>query len=324
MSSRNFVYNKERGLFEVDDAEIPQYIKSEKNLVWMDISSDIKKYLEILRSTFNLHPLTIEDMSHVRMYPKAEEYDEYLFLILHEIILLEKDNEERIKTYELFLIIGKNFVITARQHRIRAVELLQGEDVLLAHYFERGTEVVAHAIVRRLVDNYFPMLDRIEAKLDAAEDSIFNSPTSKDMENIFILRKDFVKLRSITAQQLDVINRVALGEFGIISQPGTMLARDIYDHLYRVSEKVVGFRESTMALLDAYLSKMSNNLNQIIRVLTVIATIILPLGIVVGFYGMNFKTMPGLSHPHGWLFTLGGMTLLVTAMLGFFKFKKWL
>jgi len=143
------------------------------------------------------------------------------------------------------------------------------------------------------------------------------------MQRLFTLRKDTAKLRSITAQEFDVMNRLTTGEFDQITPHGVMLARDLFDHLYRVSEKAAGFRETIMGLLDAYLSQINNRMNEVMKVLTVIATIMLPLGIVVGFYGMNFKYMPGLDHPHGWIFTLGGMGLLITGMLSYFRHRKW-
>ncbi len=309
---------------EITKDEVPERLSDGKSQLWVDISSPIEEHEEFLKDKMHLHPLAVEDLSHPRMLPKVEDYDDSIFLILHDIILLDKEGEERLKTYELYLFIGKNFIVTARRHRIRAVDAYHGEISTLTHLFTRGAEAVAHAILRRMIDSYFPMMDRIEAKLDAEEEQIFDSPSTKDLQRIFSLRKDIVKLRSIATQQLDVINRVALGEFEILTPHGLLLARDLYDHLYRLSEKAAGFRELTMGLLDAYLSQASNRMNEVMKVLTVIATIMLPLSIVVGYYGMNFKFIPGLDHPYGWLYTLIGMTVVIVGMLSYFRYKKWL
>jgi len=309
---------------EIEPEEVGARLKDSKSHLWIDISSPIEEYYAFLKEVLHIHPLTIEDLSHPRMLPKVEEYDNYLFLILHDIVLRDKEGEERVLTYELYTILGKNFVVTARRHRIRAADSYQGELPVLSHLFEHGAEAVGHAILRKMVDSLFPMLDRVETKLDAAEDAIFGAPTAKDMQNVFALRKDVVKLRAIAVQQLDVINRMAIGEFKLLSPHGLLLARDIYDHLYRFSESVAGFRELIMGLLDAYLSQINNRMNEVMKVLTMIATVMLPLGIVVGFYGMNFKIMPGLFHPYGWLFTLFGMASIITVMFIFFKRKKWL
>ncbi len=309
---------------EIAEADVADRLADGKSSVWIDISSNVEHHMPLLRDVMRFHALAIEDLSHPRMLPKIEEYDGCLFIVLHDIVLLEKKEGERLKTHELFIFLGSNYVVTVRRHRIRAIESLYGEFKAITHLFSRGAESVCHGILRRMIDNYFPMLDRIDAKLDGMESVIFNSPRSQDMQVIFTLRKDMAKLRSIASQELDVINRLTTGEFEQITPHGMMLARDLYDHLYRVSEKAAGFRETTMGLLDAYLSQINNRMNEVVKVLTVIATIMLPLGIVVGFYGMNFKVMPGLDHPHGWIYAAGGMVLIIIGMLSYFRYRKWL
>lgn len=321
-----YAYLKEKNAVEVSIDEVAKLVGNEDATLWIDISSNIEDHTDFLNDVLRVHPLAVEDMLHPRMLPKVEEYGEQLFIILHDIVLLDKDkkDEERLKTYELFIIIGKNFVLTARKHRIRAIDSYQGSSPLLTHLLSKGALTMAHAIIRKMIDNYFPLLDRIEAKLDSSELKIFNTPTSKDLQYIFSLRKDIIKLRSIATQQLDVVNQMVIGEFESLSPQGVMLSRDLYDHLYRIAEKAASFREITLGLLDAYLSQISNNMNQTMKVLTIIATMILPLGIVVGFYGMNFKFMPGLDHPYGWIYTMIGMIGISVGMLAFFKYKKWI
>ncbi len=320
-----YAYAPGETVVEISKEEVASRLSDGKSCLWIDISSPIEGHFDFLKEVMKFHPLEIEDMSHPSMLPKIEEYDNHLFLILHDIILQDKeDNEERLITYELYMFIGKNFVVTARRHRIRAADYYHGQIPALTHILSKGgAEALFHAILRRMVDSYFPMLDRIEVKLDKYEDIIFNSPSSKDMQKVFSLRKDIVRLRSIAMQQQDIINRIIIGEFDIISQHGIMLARDIYDHLYRMSEKASGFREVTMSLLDAYLSQINNRMNEVVKVLTIIATVMLPLSIVVGFYGMNFKVLPGLENPYGWILTLAGMGSIVLLMFAYFKVKKW-
>jgi len=309
---------------EISESDIAARLADGKSHIWLDISANLDRYIPLLRDVMRFHPLAIEDLTHPRMLPKVEDYDDHLFIILHDIVLLEKEEGERLKTYEIFVFLGRNFVVTVRRHRIRAVESLHGEMKVLTHLFAHGAESVFHGIFRRMIDNYFPMLDRIDAKLDACERRIFNSPKPADMQAIFTLRKDMGKLRSLASQQLDVINRFTAGEFDIVSEHGVLLARDLWDHLNHVSEKAFNFRDMTTGLLDAYLSQINNRMNEVMKVLTIIATIMLPLGIVVGFYGMNFSHMPGLGHPHGWLFTVIGMLAISFGMLGYFRHRKWL
>lgn len=306
--------------------EVAAKLRDGTTQAWIDISADFEKYLDFLKEVMHIHPLSIEDVLHTRMLPKVEEYDDYLFIILHDIVLLDKvaGPGPGIRTYELYIFLGSNFVVTMHKERVRAIDFYEENPQILSHTFSQRAEAVTFAIIRRMIDNYFPMLERVEAKLDSSEDAIFASATSKDLQGILSVRKSIAKLRSIATQQLDIINRIAIGEFKIISPHGLLLARDVYDHLYRVSEMVSFFRETTMGLLDAYLSEINNKMNQVMKVLTVIATLLLPLGVVVGFYGMNFKRLPGLDHPYGWLYMLIGLFTIMSTMLAWFRHKKWI
>lgn len=306
--------------------EVAAKLRDGTTPLWIDISGDFEKYQDFLKDVMRIHPLSIEDVLHTRMLPKIEEYDDYLFIILHDIILLDKvaGSGPGIKTHEIYIFLGKNYVITLHKERIRSIDSHLDSPQCLPHLFSQGAEVVMFSIIRKMIDNYFPMLERIETRLDNSEDAIFESATSKDLQGILSIRKSIAKLRSIATQQLDIINRIAIGEFKIVSPHGLLLARDIYDHLYRVSEMVSFFRETTMGLLDAYLSEINNNMNQVMKVLTVIATLLLPLGVIVGFYGMNFKRLPGLDHPYGWLYMLIGLFTIMSTMLAWFRHKKWI
>ena len=308
---------------EIKQEEVAGRLNDGKSHLWIDISSSLEEYGSFLEKILHIHPLAVEDLSHPRMLPKIEEYKDYLFLIMHDIILSDKVGEESVQTHELYMFLGKNFVVTARRHRIRGADAYHGELQTISHLFVTGAEGMGHAILRKMIDSFFPMLDRVEARLDVAEDVIFKLPTPKDLQNIFNLRKDVMKLRSITTQQLDVVNRMVIGEFAVLSPHGLLLARDLYDHLYRLAENTSGFREMIMALLDAYMSQINNKMNEVMKVLTVIATVMLPLSIVVGFYGMNFRVMPGLGHPYGWIYTVIGMGAIIATMFAYFKYKKW-
>jgi magnesium transporter len=299
---------------EISKEQVAERLNDGKSHIWIDIMNSLKDHQDFLRVVMHLHPLAIEDLSHPRMLPKVEEYDSSIFLILHDIVLAEKDNRERLKTYELFMFIGRNYIVTVRRHRIRAIEAYHTELLALSHIFAKGSEAVAHAILRRMIDSFFPLLDRIEAKLDASEEEIFNSPSTDDLQQIFILRKDIVKLRSIAVQQLDAINRLALGEFDILSEHGTYLARDLYDHIYRIAEKAAGFREVTMGLLDAYLSQNSNKMNEVIKVLHDNRHRHSAARRRRRFLRYELSLHAGIDHPYGWLYTLIAMGGISAAM----------
>lgn len=312
------------GIREVPAEEVAGALAGGAAHLWIDVSGEVQEHQAFLQEVLGIHPLAVEDMLAHGMLPKVEEYEGGTFFMLQDIVLLEGNEEERLRTHDLYLYIGKNFLVTAHRGRIRAVDLLHQDAAALSRLLGRGPEQLSHGILRRMVDSFFPMLDRVEAKIDESEEAIFNTPGPEDLQRVFQLRKDVVRLRSLAQQQLTVMSRVAGGEFEAISEQGIYLARDLYDHLYRFSEKASGFREEILSLLDAYLSQTNNRMNDVVRVLTMMATIMLPLSIVVGFYGMNFRTMPGLAHPYGWLLTLLGMASLITGMIFYFRHKKWL
>ncbi len=310
---------------EIGSENVASFLTDEKSHVWVDLSENVEEYQRFLAETMNFHPLVVEDLMSHGMLPKVEEYDGGLFMLMQDIVLLDAaGQEDRLRTYDLFMFIGKNFLVTVHRNRIRAVDSYMQDAAAMTRLLSRGIEPFVHGIIRRMVDSFFPMLDRVDAKLDAAEESIFSKPVQEDLQRVFELRKDVMQLRSIAQQQLNVISRISIGEFEAVSPHGLLLARDIYDHLYRFSEKAAGFREEIMGLLDAYLSQVNNRMNDVVRVLTMMATIMLPLSIIVGFYGMNFHTMPGLSHPYGWLFTILGMVGLVSGMIVYFRHKRWI
>jgi magnesium transporter len=309
---------------EISSNDVSARLNDGKSNVWIDISENIEGYRDFLENTMGFHQLAIDDLSSPGLLPKVEEYDGTLFLVLNDIVIAENEDEDRVRTYQLFIFLRKNALVTIHRKRIRAIDHLIGDMTSLTRLLARGAESLSHSVMMGMVDNFFPMLTRVETKLDASEETIFKSTSMEYLQEVFKLRKDVVRLHSIAQQQLNVISRLATGEFDEISPQGVLLARDIYDHLYRLSEKVAGFREETVGILDAYLSQLNNRMNDVVKVLTMIATIMLPLSIVVGFFGMNFRIMPGLNHPYGWVFTLVFMVGLITVMILYFRHKKWI
>lgn len=309
---------------EIAAGDVAARLGDGRSRVWIDIAQEIDAHLPFLADTMKFHPLAIEDLASAGMLPKVEEHDSGLFLLVNDIVLTEEDEEDRLRTYQLFLFLGKDFLVTVHRRRIRSVDAQMADAASLTRLLGKGPEVLAHAILIGMIDRFFPMLDRVEARIDAAEEAIFRAPAPEELQRIFGLRKDCVRLRSIAQRQLGVIGRIASGEFDSVTPQGLLLARDLLDHLDRFSEKAAGFREEIIGLLDAYLSQQSNRMNDVVRVLTIMATIMLPLSIVVGFFGMNFRTMPLLEHPLGWLFTLIAMATLIGGMLVYFRRKGWI
>jgi len=188
----------------------------------------------------------------------------------------------------------------------------------------KGMDFLLYEIMDRLIDNYFPILDDFDEVIDELEYEAFHNPTRETLDRIFKLKRDVTSLRRITGPQRDIFNRLSRDSFPVISRRSAPYFRDVYDHLARISDLSDSYKDLTAGLMEAYLMVVSNRLNEIIKVLTLSATIILPLTVITGIYGMNFDFMPGINWRYGYFFVLGVMAMVGLGLLFFFKKRKWI
>ncbi len=275
---------------EGDDLDsIPPLLSQDNLYLWLDIQNQSKQEIEWLGKVFNFHPLALEDCINLNQRSKLEEYDGYIFFVLH---LCHLGNDERIEADELHIFLGLRFIVSVHNKPMEIVDTCFNRCKFEPQTLEKGCDFIFYMLGDYLVDKYFPLLDKIEDEIDELEDRIISSPNRESLARIFLLKQNLVALRKIVSPLREVFGLIHRRESGLIKDKTYLYIRDIHDHLMRIYDMVDTYRDMMGNTLDIYLSTVSNGLNEVMKRLTIIATIFLPLGFVVGFFGMNFQGMP--------------------------------
>jgi magnesium transporter len=296
-------------------------------LRWIDVRAPQPPHLELLRERFDLHPLTIEDCGHLDQRPKLEEYRDHLFLVTQGFAS-HGEKVHVLQLQELHAFLGERYLVTVHAEPIAALEdvwvRLAGEPKLL----ERGVDFVYYLVVDGIVDDNFPILDRIADELDVLEDAVLDSPKRPDLQRIFELKRHLVAMRKVLSPQRDVLGLLAKRGDTRINERTAIYLRDVYDHLVRINESIEGNRDLLGNALDAYLSAVSQRTNEIMKYLTIMSAVFLPLAFIVGFFGQNFDNLPFLKE---WVHSDRLMWVMIAAcvsvpagMLAWFKHRDWL
>jgi magnesium transporter len=290
--------------------------------VWVDLQNPSEEEARVLYEPFGFHELAIEDALKEIQTPKVESYGDYLYLILHGIDF--EAAKHTFATHEVDIFLGERFLVTVHDDFSRSVarllEVCPRNDFVLAE----GPAALLHRIVDSMVDNYRPEVEKLEARLDEIEDHIFNQPTASDVREILGLKRDVTSLRRVVTPQRDVVGRLARREFQQISESLSYRFRDVYDHLVRLADEATLYHDRITSLLDAHLSFTSNRLNQVMKTLTIISTIFLPLTVLTGMFGMNvaLPVLPG-GEPAQFWWIVGMMVAIGGTMLWVFNRSKY-
>jgi len=290
--------------------------------LWVDLEEPTADEEKILRQGFDFHPLVVDDCLVDTQYPKIDIYPDYLYIVLHGVNYAIQ--AQHFETAEVDIILGRNFLITHHYHKMRSVAMVRERVVKDPVYMERGSDMILYTILDKMVDHYFPDLQKIEDRIDEMEEQVFSNPQPGQLHQIFEVKKDVLHLKRILYPQREVFNRLSRDEFEFIQRHTRLYFRDIYDNISQLTEIADGYRDALSGLVDGYLSSVSNTLNQTMKILTIITTIFVPLTFVAGIYGMNFDHMPELRWRYGYYFALGVMLLISLGLLYFFRRKRWL
>ena len=302
----------------------PALLKSDPDaLHWIDLEDPTVREASILEDPFHFHPLAIEDCLSEVHHPKVDDYGDYVFFIVHGI-RFDAPTDQFI-TRELDIFLGRNYLITHHKGPMRSISWARDQCVKdQLHSLQRGVDFLIHNILDQMFEHYFPNLDAIEDKIQLVQVEVFENPTTATLDRIFTLKRDVQTLRRICAPQREIVNRLARGEFKVISPRAAVYFRDIYDNLYRIVEASYAYQDLVQATLDAYLSMVSNRLNETMKRLTVIGAIFAALTVLTGVYGMNFEHMPELKWRYGYPMVWGLMALITGGLLLWFKKKQWI
>lgn len=292
-------------------------------LVWVDIELPDPAARPLLEDVFHIHELALEDALSDIHHPKIELYDRYLYLILHGI--QAGAGGTGFETHDIDFFLGERFLVTVHTRSSRSIAGEQHTCLRNTHALGDGPAGLLHRITDAMVDHYRPAVDALETRLEGLEDIVFETPRHNPVREILALKQDVAALRRITIPQRDALGRLARREFDLIPDAIAYRFRDVYDHLVQLTDESIFFQDRVTGLLDAYLSAQSNRLNQVMKVLTVIATIFMPLTVLTGVYGMNVQIpqLPGGPAMQFW-WVMGMVVVIAGAMLVMFRRKDWL
>lgn len=305
-------------------ADLPELLQDMSAVIWVDMEAPTEDDERVLLDVFKFHPLTVEDCHENRHYPKVEEFEDYIYFIVHGV--RADTSPDRFITIELDGFLGPNYVITYHHDMFRSInnvkQLLRTTPVAC----QRGPAYLLHQILDQVVDFYSPVLDDFDDRIDRLEDDIFtlSRPNNEILSEIMDLKRSVLRLRRISVKQMDILHRMARGEFSLIQEDMRPFYRDIYDHFVRVVDLAESYRDLITGSLDAYLSVVSNRLNEIMKVLTIFSAVMLPLTFIAGIYGMNFDNIPETHSPYGYYAVWAVMITVAVGMLLFFRRRGWI
>ncbi|MBI2884692.1 MAG: magnesium/cobalt transporter CorA [Candidatus Omnitrophica bacterium] len=297
-----------------------ELLKQPDILLWVDIEDPEDADIETLLEVFELHPLTVEDCIMPNPRPKMEEFDRYMFIILQGI----RRNDGRLAPVELDVCLGGNFLITVRTEPIKPVDDSCARVEKKSPIMRRGADFLFYSLLDAMIESYFPIIESVEARVDELETHMLSDSTQATLKELFGIYSELMLLRRTLTPHRDILSRLNRGELALIKPSSAIYFRDIYDHLLRMSDMVDGCREVTTMALEAYATIVSNRLNEIMKTMTAIATLSLPLVVVTGIYGMNFSEHPELG-PRWIYHTLSmGLVAFIPVMVYFFRKYRWL
>lgn len=321
----SFYFHPDSGFkFDLSSKEMISAIKDERSILWLDICDIDDNDIDILTNIFNLHPLTVEDLIMPNARPKVEEFPDYLFLVIFAMQPGNNHQKLKINMTELDCCLGKNFLITFHAEQLNSVGTCKDRVKKQSPAIMYGSDSLLHSILDSCIDNYFPILNDFDNMVDEMSDELFKSPNQDTLKKIYYIKNDIMNLRRTIGPQADIISILSKGAVKFISPANIIYFRNVYDNMMRFNDTVGAMRDIITGAMEAYVSIVSNRLNEIMKTLTVIATIMMPLTLLASIYGMNFKHMPELESKFGYPAIMLVMGTITIAMLIFFKRKKWI
>ena len=298
--------------------------KDSKGVVWINIDGihDIS-VVETVGKVFGIHPLVQEDIVNSNQRPKVEEYDSYLFAIVK--MLYEEQTNGGLQTEQVSVIVTPKIVISFQEREGDVFDpvrerLRTGKGTVR----QRGSDYLAYCLIDAIVDHYFQIMENLEDRILPLEEEVVSDPRPQVLQNVHALKSDLVFLRRSLWPLREMLARLYREQLPLIQADTRPFLRDVHDHTIQVIEILESFQEIVSGMMDIYMSSISNRMNNIMKVLTIIATIFIPLTFIAGIYGMNFQRMPELTWRWGYPAVLGLMFLILIGMLIYFKRRKWL
>jgi magnesium transporter len=309
---------------EIVDIRESFHYRNKPTITWIDVEGLTNiELLEQLGNQYGLHPLVMEDILNTDQRPKMEIYGDYIYFVLKMFHIHNSTNE--IVTEQVSIILGNNFVITFQEgiegdsfNNIR--ERLRTSKGKIR---KLGADFLLYSMIDSIVDYYFTLLEQIGDKIEDVEEEVVSVPTRQTLTNIYELKREMLFLRKSVWPLREVLSSMERGDIDLIKPQTNIFIRDVYDHTIHAIDTIEIYREMLSGMLEIYLSSISNRLNEIMKVLTIITTIFIPLSFIASLYGMNFEYMPEIHSRFGYPVVLSVMFILGASMFYYFKRKKW-
>jgi magnesium transporter len=295
----------------------------ESTVTWINVTGiHCVEVLEKLGACYGVHPLALEDILNTHQHPKVDDYGDHLFIVLK---MVYHDDQGELVVEQVSLVVGPNFVISFQERDGEVFdpvrERIRGAKGRLR---TAGADYLAYALVDAVVDHYFAVLERIEGEIEDAEEQLLAEPTPSSLHAIHRLKGEMIFLRKSVWPLREAVGNLTRGESALIKEATQVYLRDVHDHTVQVIDTIESFRDTMSGMLDIYLSSLSNRMNEVMKVLTIIATIFIPVTFIAGVYGMNFRYMPELQWRWGYPVALAIMAGVIGIMLAYFRRRKWL
>jgi len=298
--------------------------KDTQTVTWINIDGiDDIPIIEKIGKAYDLHPLILEDIVTAGQRPKFDNYDKYIYIVLK--MLTYNCANHAIESEQISIVFGSNFVISFQENVGDIFNPIRDRIRLAKGRIRKmGSDYLAYSLIDAIVDGYFVILERIGEQIDGLEDELIERPTEGLPRQIHALKREMMSLRRSVWPLRELINAMQRDESPLISSQTRIYLRDVYDHTVQIIDTIEGFRDVVAGMLDVYLSSISNRTNAIMKVLTMIATIFIPLTFVAGVYGMNFRYMPEIEWRWGYPAVLLLMLIIAAIMVAYFRRRRWL
>jgi magnesium transporter len=274
-------------LAEINPGQYYKALQTGSGVLWADFGGEDPVPSEaILLNTFKFHPLAIDDALHETHVPKVDDWEQYLYIAMHAISFTS--GEEDIEAIELDIFLGKNYIVTHHDSPIPALDRVWDACTKDLRYFKRGADHVLYKLTDELIVDYMQVVENLDEEIELVEDEVMGNPASSIVERIFTLKRATLHLRRVLSPLREVLNKLARDDYAVIDAKDRVYFRDIYDHLVRLHDISESLRDLVGGVLDTYLSVINNRMNEIMKTLTIITTLFMPITFITGFFGMNF------------------------------------
>jgi magnesium transporter len=313
--------------FDIRTEQFAEFLQNTQGLLWVDFSGEPPEICEpILRKVFGFHPLAIDDALFETHVPKLDDWDDYLYIALQALTYHQGDGSVDIVELDVFL--GSNYMVTYHDLPIPVLEKVWNSTQHNSRHYKHGADHLLYRLTDELASDYMHIVEELDEGIEFIEDQIFTKPTPQMVQRIFTLKRATLHLRRSISPFREVLNKLARDDFSMIDERDQVYFRDVYDHMVRLHDITEGLRDLVGGVIDTYLSVINNRMNEIMKTLTIITTLFMPLSFLVGFFGMNFfipvHPLDGWVEPLPFYITLAIILITPLIMYAWMRNRRWL